>query len=67
MPYVPLEKLLDKTGGSMYKLAILAFRRALEIAEGSPILVETDPLLKTSMVALEEISQGKDKKVKGQD
>ena len=36
MDYVPLEKLIDKTNNSLYKLVILASRRALEVAEGQP-------------------------------
>jgi len=57
--YVPLEKLLDKSGGSIYKLVILAARRGLEIAEGQPKLVEIDPSVKPSTVALFEIAAGK--------
>ena len=69
MLYVPLEKLLDKTDNSMYKLVILAARRAREITEGSPLLIEVDHSLKASTIALEEIAQGKlrFKKKKGQD
>jgi DNA-directed RNA polymerase omega subunit len=59
MAYVDLEKLLGKTGESVYKLVVLASRRALEIAEGSPKLVETNPSVKPSIVALEEIAEGK--------
>lgn len=59
MDYIPLEKMLDKTNGSIYKLVILASRRALEIAEGQPKLVETDALVKPSTVALYEISKNK--------
>lgn len=59
MAYVPLEKLLDKSNGSGYKLVILAAKRALEIAEGQPKLVEADSSMKPSSIALEEIAQGK--------
>ncbi len=59
MSYVPIEKLLDKTGYSIYKLVILASKRALEIAEGQPKLVDIDSLTKPSTIALEEIAQGK--------
>jgi DNA-directed RNA polymerase omega subunit len=59
MVYVPLEKLLDKSGGSIYKLVILASKRALEIAEGQPKLVDTDPSFKPSTTALYEIAEGK--------
>jgi DNA-directed RNA polymerase subunit omega len=59
MPYVPLEKLLNKSGGSIYKLVILASKRALEIAEGQPKLVENPAALKPSTVALHEIAEDK--------
>lgn len=59
MYYVPLEKLLDKSSGSVYKLVILASRRALEIAEGQPKLVLMDGATKPSTVALHEIAEGK--------
>lgn len=55
--YIPVEELLDKTN-SMYKLVILASKRALELNDGSPKLVETESR-KVSTVALEEIRQGK--------
>jgi DNA-directed RNA polymerase omega subunit len=59
MPYVPLENLLDKSGGSIYKLVILASKRALEIAEGQPKLVGTNSYTKPSTIALHEIAAGK--------
>lgn len=59
MEYVPLEKLLDKSLGSIYKLVILASKRALEIAEGQPKLIECSALIKPSTVALLEIAAGK--------
>lgn len=52
-----MENLLDKTG-SIYKLVILASKRALELNEGSPKLVETDSK-KVSTIALDEIRDGK--------
>jgi DNA-directed RNA polymerase omega subunit len=55
MVYIPLEKLLDKTGGSVYKLVVVASKRALEIAEGQPKLVESNASTKPSIVALLEI------------
>lgn len=48
---------MNKTN-SMYKLVILASRRALELNEGSPKLVETDSKRVTT-IALEEIRRGK--------
>jgi DNA-directed RNA polymerase omega subunit len=59
MPYVPLEKLLDKSADSVYKLVILASKRALEIAEGQPKLVGVDSFFKPSTIALHEIAEGK--------
>ena len=59
MAYVPLEKLLDKSDNSIYKLVILASKRALEIAEGQPRLVKVEPTMKPSSVALCEIAAGK--------
>ncbi len=59
MAYVAVEKLLDKSCGSVYKLVILASKRALEIAEGQPKLVEASLAIKPSTVALWEIAAGK--------
>lgn len=56
--YIPIEPLLQKVG-SIYKLVILAARRALELNEGAPRLVEMDPKAKPSTVALAEIAAGK--------
>ena len=57
MTNVPIEELLQRCG-SIYKLVILAAKRAKELADGSPPLVET-PQHKVTSVALEEIVQGK--------
>ena len=57
MAHVAMEDLL-KQCGSVYKLVTLAAKRAKEIAEGSPPLVDTEKRKVTS-VALEEIRQGK--------
>lgn len=59
MEYVITDKLLDKSNNSVYKLVILASKRALEIAEGQPKLVEASASIKPSTVALWEISDGK--------
>ena len=59
MVYVPLEYHLDKNEHSIYKLAILAAKRALEIAEGQPKLVTANPATKPSTVALYEIAAGR--------
>ena len=60
MNYVPLEKLIDKTDNSLYKLVILASRRALEIAEGQPSLVGPHAAASASpsTIALREIAAG---------
>lgn len=60
MAYMALEKLLDKTEGSVYKLVVLASRRALELAEGQPKLVEVPGASsKPSIIALHEIMESK--------
>jgi DNA-directed RNA polymerase omega subunit len=55
----PLEKLLDKARGSVYKTVILASKRALEIAEGQPSMLQADVAAKPSTVALREIAAGR--------
>ncbi len=59
MSYVPLERLIDKSQGSMFKLVILASKRALELAEGSPKLVEALPDTKVTTLAMLEIADNK--------
>ncbi len=59
MPYISLEELLDKSNNSIYKLVILASKRALEIAEGQPKLVDANSSTKPSTIALHEIAEGK--------
>ena len=53
-----IDTLLNKTG-SIYKLVILAFRRAIELNEGAAKLVDADPEMKVSTIALKEITEGK--------
>lgn len=57
MSYVPVQDLLATTG-SIYKLVVLASKRALELNNGAPRMVETDGE-KVSSIALEEIAQGR--------
>ena len=57
-PPVSIENLLEKSDNSIYKLVILASRRALELNEGSQKLVDTDSK-RISTIALEEIVEGK--------
>lgn len=60
MEQVPLETLIDKTAYSVYKLVILASRRALEIAEAQQRAgVAADLSTKPTTAALEEIAEGK--------
>ncbi|MFH1413627.1 MAG: DNA-directed RNA polymerase subunit omega [Candidatus Omnitrophota bacterium] len=66
---ISVESLLDKSNNSLYKLVILASRRALEIAEGQPKLVAGNSATKPSTIALREIAAGKvtAKKVKSKE
>ena len=57
MAQVPIEELLKRCG-SVYKLVILAAKRAKELADGAPPLVDTS-YKKATSIALEEIVQGK--------
>ena len=57
MIHVALEDLLDKTD-SIYKLTVLAARRALELNMGAPKLIETTDK-NLIVVALKEIAEGK--------
>ena len=59
MVYIAIERLLDKSDNSVYKLVNLASRRALEIAEGQPKLVSANSSAKPSTIALQEIAEGK--------
>lgn len=57
MSYFKIENLYDKTE-SLFKLVVVAAKRALEISNGAKKLVDiesTDP----STIALEEIKEGK--------
>lgn len=56
---VPIDGLLSKTAGSIYKLSILASRRAIELGEGAARLVDAPVDAKPSYVALKEILDGK--------
>lgn len=65
--HVPLEKMLDKCEGSVYKLVIVAAKRALELAENQPKLLDIGPAIKPSTAALMEIAAGKVIAKKGKD
>jgi len=57
MNQAPIDELMKRCG-SIYKLVVIAARRAKELSEGSPKFVSTE-LKKVTSVALEEIRQGK--------
>ncbi len=57
MSYIPIQDLLKKTD-SIYKLVVLASKRATELNAGAPKLIEFNHE-KVSSIALEEIAQGK--------
>jgi len=59
MLYPPVEQLLDQSGGSLYKLVILASKRVKELNAGAGKLVAAKPQIKLPVVALEEIRKGK--------
>jgi len=55
---IPIEKLLAVGQGSIYKLAILAAKRAIILADGEKPLIEK-PSEKALDNALQEIQEGK--------
>lgn len=57
MMQAPIDELV-KECHSIYKLVVMAARRAKDLSQGAPKLVQAD-LKKVSSVALEEIRQGK--------
>lgn len=59
MAYQPLENLLGKSGGSVYKLIRLASKRASELADNKPNLIDAPVSQKLATIALQEISAGK--------
>jgi DNA-directed RNA polymerase omega subunit len=65
--YVPLEKCLDNSGGSIYKLTVMVAKRAQELAEGAKPLVESGPEAKPIRLAMREVFEGqlKVEQVKG--
>jgi len=56
--YIPLEKLIPVTNGSIYKLTLLVAKRALQLADGDKPMVEK-PGEKMLDNALREIVDGK--------
>ncbi len=66
MSYIPREEIF-RDGDSLYKVTLIAARRAIELSNGAKRLIETDSK-KFSTIALQEISQGKiSYKIKVQD
>ena len=59
MAYQPLENLLPKAGGSVYKLVRLASKRASELADNKPNLIDAPIAQKLATIALREIAAGK--------
>ena len=59
MLYQPLEKLLPRAAGSMYRLVLLAAKRATELAEGMPKLIERPSNIKITTLALDEVLEGR--------
>ena len=59
MAYQPLEKLLPRANHSIYKLVLMASRRAMELADGAGKLIDFPSSLKTTTIALDEVLAGK--------
>ena len=57
MSYMPVEKIF-KGSDSIYKITILAARRAVELNKGAKKLIETNTT-RFSTIALEEVAAGK--------
>ena len=54
-----MEKLIKEKQDSIYKIVVLASRRALELGSGSQKLVDTPPNTKLTTIALKEIREAK--------
>ena len=59
MGYQPIEELLPRAGGSIYRLVRMASNRALELSDGKPCLIQKPSSDKVTTMALEEIRRGK--------
>lgn len=57
MSYMPVEKIF-KGSDSIYKITILAAKRAVELNSGAKKLIETNTT-RFSTIALEEVAAGK--------
>lgn len=58
MEYVPIEDCLDKSLGSVYKLAVMVAVRSQELAGGASPMVEVEDRDKPLNIALREIAVG---------
>jgi len=58
--YMPVEKLLEASQGSIYKLAVLAAKRAVQLADGEKAMIDK-PVERLLDNAIEEIA---DKKIR---
>jgi len=56
---IPNERLLDAAEGSIYKLAVLVAKRALQLAEDEKPLVDNCLLEKSLEIAIKEIDNKK--------
>ena len=59
MPNQTIEDLLPNAEGSVYKLVRMASKRAMELADGKPSLIEKPQSDKETSIALEEIARGR--------
>jgi DNA-directed RNA polymerase omega subunit len=59
MSYTPKDDLIKDDKTSIFKLTVLAARRAGELNQGSAKLIDTGRATKLTSVALGEIGQGK--------
>ena len=59
MAYQPMEKLLPRANYSIYKLVLMASKRAVELADGAHKLIDFPSSTKTATIALDEIMHGK--------
>jgi DNA-directed RNA polymerase omega subunit len=59
MAYQPIEKLLPRANNSIYKLVLIAAKRAMELADGAQKLIDFPSSPKTTTIALDEVLAGK--------
>ncbi len=59
MEYQTIEDMLDQADGSVYSLVRMASLRALELADGKPLLIENPGTDKVTSIAFKEIIAGK--------